>query len=314
MTDNLITRLLAEAAARAEKERQQHSKRSDNQGEVSDASTSFNQPRSVLKDVEIAPSPISHDLDDPGQDSVRSSAAKEHIYTVGFLRLLETSPLCDISHLSLPPKDFYRLDVRPFPQGKNRQDYNNGGFGRRNGGRKNGPRRTNNGAGRRDRRNNNNGGYNGGSSNGNHNRRYANEGDDHHYHRGKESDPIVDGAIKMEGEIISKDEEESGGPHSIRDFELWRLKMRIETFKRNGEEVPQDDVEEYQALMSQRSSENTGGSDGGGSGNAVDDEFASIPLNMTPVETERSVDVVARGTDDGTKSLSLIHISEPTRH
>jgi hypothetical protein len=43
--------------------------------------------------------------------------------------------------------------------------------------------------------------------------------------------------------------------NSILDFELWRLKMRIETAKRNGEEVSSDDLLEYEKLKNQANNE-----------------------------------------------------------
>lgn len=46
-------------------------------------------------------------------------------------------------------------------------------------------------------------------------------------------------------------EQDSVTGNSIMDFELWRLKMRIETAKRNGEEVRAEDMAEFTKLKSQ---------------------------------------------------------------
>ncbi|GAV29596.1 hypothetical protein PMKS-003097 [Pichia membranifaciens] len=46
-------------------------------------------------------------------------------------------------------------------------------------------------------------------------------------------------------------EQDSVTGNSILDFEMWRLKMRIETAKRNGEEVNADDMKELDKLKSQ---------------------------------------------------------------
>lgn len=278
MADNLITRLLAEAAARAEKEREQHG--------IADGSESLDTKLSPPVDI------TTEELDSVQVSSSGKPSHKKYRYTIKFLQSLEKSPLCDdISHLVLPRKEFYRLNASRqrrdrYHNGPNNRRNNNNGSNNNNNSNGNNNNTNRNGPNRRERRSN---GYGNKESNGN--RRNGNG----RYH--EEYDPVVDGAMEMEDELLHADKakgvDNTEEGHSMEDFERWRLKMRMETFRRKGEAVPEEDMKEYQML--QQHEEQKGGQNQQQA--TIDDEFASIPLNLTPKAEEShddaSVDAAA---------------------
>ncbi|KAG7825059.1 hypothetical protein KL909_001351 [Ogataea angusta] len=173
---NLITKMLADAAAEAEKEKQQRQ-------EVNEVPARTDESASPKE--------------------ARQPSTKQHVYSPEFLLSLKESPLCaDVSHLNLPNNqhEFFLLDQ---PKRTAYVNHNNHKYP--------------NQRGRKDRKKDT--------------RKTARE---------TEEPP----------EWVLKSDAITG--NSIQDFELWRLKMRIETFRRNGEPVPEEDVNQYEYLKAQK--------------------------------------------------------------
>ncbi|KAG7885843.1 hypothetical protein KL938_000875 [Ogataea parapolymorpha] len=173
---NLITKMLADAAAEAEKEKRQ---------------------RQEVKEV-----PVRADENMPLKNATQRST-KQHVYSLEFLVSLKESPLCaDVSHLNLPNNqhEFFLLDQ---PKRTAYVNHNNHKYP--------------NQRGRKDRKK-----------------------DTRKTTKESEEPP----------EWVLKSDAITG--NSIHDFELWRLKMRIETFRRNGEPVPEEDANQYEYLKAQK--------------------------------------------------------------
>ncbi|QPG74591.1 hypothetical protein FOA43_001922 [Brettanomyces nanus] len=275
MTENLITRLLAEAAARAEKEKRQRRQQIGKQG------SEENRFRKVhTKEVIKGANSISH-------------VHKDYIYPMEFLESLERSPLCeDISHLTLPRKEFYRLNAKT-QQGRNffgnvnasgnlNTNANGNGNGDANGNsinHRNGRRQQNS---RRDRAERRRGGVN---------------RKEHQQRYDRYEEEPVDGLVEEDDEWIRKNDEPTG--NSMEDFERWRLKMRIETFKRNGEPIPVEDMDEYKALMKRKGGKKEEKM------KSVDNEFASIPLNIAPINESATSSRVTSGAHQSASKFSM---------
>ncbi|KAG7697991.1 hypothetical protein KL930_001653 [Ogataea haglerorum] len=215
---NLITKMLADAAAEAEKEKQQ---------------------RQEVNEV-----PARADEDVSPKDA-RQRSTKQHVYSPEFLLSLKGSPLCaDVSHLNLPSNqhEFFLLDQ---PKRTAYANHNNHKYP--------------NQRGRKDRKKDT--------------RKTAKE---------TEEPP----------EWVLKSDAITG--NSIQDFELWRLKMRIETFRRNGEPVPMEDVNQYEYLKAQKAE----------SAVAADQSSQSVPKPVTRPEFDFHEPIQEPGSNPDTFATS----------
>ncbi|KAH3668072.1 hypothetical protein OGAPHI_001826 [Ogataea philodendri] len=198
---NLITKMLADAAAEAEKEKYQSSPVEEPQSADDSASAEPELPR---------------------------ASPKQHVYSPQFLLSLKESPLClEISHLNLPEnkQDFFLLNLPKRSAFINNNPTPNNKF--------------NNQRGKRDRRKDPK------------DQKDSKEQRDHH--KDKDSRKAARDHRQQQEEtpewVLKSD---VGTGNSIQDFERWRLKMRIETFKRNGEPVPAEDLQQYEYLTAQQ--------------------------------------------------------------